>query len=67
MRHATTLVPPRWHANKDEPTPLGLVTCPNCCVVMARISLNGSEHGALHEAVYRCQKCETETRRWIKP
>jgi hypothetical protein len=45
--------------------PVGLVTCPNCRVEMPRISLQPSEAENLHEAVYRCPKCEAETRRWI--
>jgi hypothetical protein len=45
--------------------PIGLVTCPNCRVVMPRISLQPSQEENLHEAVYRCPQCGTETRRWI--
>jgi len=47
--------------------PVGLVTCPNCRVVMPHISLKSLEDEKdLNEAVYRCRQCETETRRWIK-
>ena len=46
--------------------PVGQVTCPNCRVVMPRISLQPSDAENLYEAVHRCPKCETETRRWIK-
>jgi len=47
--------------------PVGQVTCPNCRVVMPRISLKSLEDKRdLNEALYRCPKCETETRRWIK-
>ena len=45
--------------------PIGLVTYPNCRVVMPRISLQPSQEENLHEAVYRCPQCGTETRRWI--
>jgi hypothetical protein len=44
---------------------VGLVTCPNCRVEMPRISLQPSDEENLHEAIYRCPKCEAETRRWI--
>jgi hypothetical protein len=47
--------------------PIGLVTCPNCQVVMPRISLKILEDRRdLNEGVYRCPRCKTETRRWIK-
>jgi hypothetical protein len=46
--------------------PVGLVTCPNCRVVMPRISLQPSEEENLHEAVYHCPRCDAEARRWIK-
>lgn len=47
--------------------PIGLVTCPNCQVVMPRISLKILEDRRdLNEALYRCPQCQTETRRWIK-
>jgi hypothetical protein len=46
---------------------LGLVTCPNCRVEMPRISLKAAdEENQLSEALYRCPRCQTETRRWIK-
>jgi hypothetical protein len=46
--------------------PVGLVTCPNCQVLMPRISLKPSETANdLNEASYRCPRCGTETRRWI--
>jgi hypothetical protein len=45
--------------------PVGLVTCPNCRVVMPCISRKGLEdEKGLHEAVYRCPQCGTETKRW---
>lgn len=46
--------------------PIGQVTCPNCRVVMPRVSLKNGEEKDLNEAVYHCPKCSTETRRWIK-
>jgi hypothetical protein len=46
--------------------PVGLVTCPNCMVVMPRVSLKSSEaEKTLCEAIYRCPRCDAETRRWI--
>lgn len=45
--------------------PIGQVTCPNCRVVMPRISLKVDEGNRLNEAVYRCPRCNTETMRWI--
>jgi hypothetical protein len=46
--------------------PIGLVICPNCRVVMPRISLKPSEEeNSLYEALHRCPQCSTETRRWI--
>ena len=50
----------------DQRAPIGQVTCPNCRVVMPRVSLKNGEEKDLNEAVYRCPKCSTETRRWIK-
>jgi hypothetical protein len=54
---------------KDQsPSPIGIVTCPNCRVEMPRVSLRASETDVpLYEAVYRCPQCETETKRWITP
>jgi Zn finger protein HypA/HybF involved in hydrogenase expression len=52
---------------KPHDTKIGQVTCPNCRVVMPRISLQTNGGSSLHEAVYRCPQCETETTRWIKP
>jgi hypothetical protein len=46
-------------------SPVGVVTCPNCRVVMVRISLKPAQ-ADLNEANYRCPRCQTETRRWIK-
>ena len=47
--------------------PIGLVTCPNCRVGMPRISLRPTQgENSLNEALYRCPRCKTETRRWIK-
>jgi hypothetical protein len=46
--------------------PVGVVTCPNCLVSMPRISLKGPEDNTvLREAMYRCPRCDAETRRWI--
>ena len=46
--------------------PIGLVTCPNCRVVMPRVAIKQSDKVmALSEALYRCPRCDTETRRWI--
>lgn len=51
----------------DVNQPVGLVTCPNCLVLMARISLKSlPSEKTLHEATYRCPRCGAETRRWIK-
>jgi hypothetical protein len=48
--------------------PVGQVTCPNCQVTMLRISLKRLEdENQLHEAVYRCPQCNTETKRWMAP
>jgi hypothetical protein len=45
---------------------VGLVTCPNCQVLMPRISLEAPEAGnALRKALYRCPRCGAETARWI--
>ena len=59
------LVQPRRDKNGDGRR-VGLVTCPNCRVVMPRISLQPSEEENLHEAEYHCPRCDAETRRWIK-
>jgi hypothetical protein len=46
--------------------PIGLVTCPNCRVEMPRVSLTDPEDAkALRAAIYRCPRCDAETRRWI--
>jgi DNA-directed RNA polymerase subunit RPC12/RpoP len=47
---------------------LGLVTCPNCrVVVMPRISVKlADKENHLNEALYRCLRCHAEARRWIK-
>ena len=45
---------------------IGQVTCPNCRVIMPRISLEADHGDGLHEAVYRCPLCKTEMMRWIK-
>jgi hypothetical protein len=60
------LVQPRRDRNGAASRPIGLVTCPNCRVVMPRISLQPWDAENLHEAIYRCPRCEAETRRWIK-
>jgi DNA-directed RNA polymerase subunit RPC12/RpoP len=52
--------------SKPARAPIGQVTCPNCRVVMPRISLKTDEGNSLSEAVYRCPRCKTETTRWIK-
>jgi hypothetical protein len=57
---------PQRDRNGGTSRPVGLVTCPNCRVVMPRISLKPAEENDLNEAVYRCPQCRTETRRWIK-
>ena len=60
-------VQPQRDKNSDNTRPVGLVTCPNCKVVMPRISLKlAEEETDLNEAGYRCPKCRTVTRRWIK-
>jgi hypothetical protein len=58
----------QYDANDDIiRKPIGLVTCPNCQVVMPRISLKVlADQKDLNEGLYRCRQCETETRRWIK-
>jgi hypothetical protein len=62
-----TALYPRQRSRKESgPKPVGLVTCPNCRVVMARVSLKGSEDPALYEAAFHCPKCAAQTRRWIK-
>ncbi|MEA2909251.1 MAG: hypothetical protein QOJ15_1332 [Bradyrhizobium sp.] len=60
------LVQPQSDRDGSNRRPIGLVTCPNCQVVMPRISLQPSDAENLYEAVHRCPKCETKTRRWIK-
>jgi hypothetical protein len=61
------LVRHRRETSGDVNQPVGLVTCPNCLVLMVRISLKSSEsEKTLHEATHRCPKCSAETRRWIK-
>ena len=59
------VVQPQRDKNRAIGRPVGLVTCPNCRVEMPRISLQPSEEANLHEGVYRCPQCGTETRRWI--
>jgi RNase P subunit RPR2 len=60
-------VQPQRDRNGSVSRPVGLVTCPNCRVVMPRISLRPSgEENSLNEAVHRCPQCGTETRRWTK-
>ena len=62
-----TALYPRQRSRKEfGPKPVGLVTCPNCRVVMARVSIKGSEDADLCEAAFRCPKCGAQTRRWIK-
>ena len=58
-------VKPQRDRNGGSGRPVGLVTCPNCKVEMPRISLQPSEEANLHEAIYHCPQCGTETRRWI--
>jgi hypothetical protein len=60
------LVQPQSDRDGSNHRPIGLVTCPNCEVVMPRILLQPSDAENLYEAVHRCPKCEMETRRWIK-
>ena len=61
------LVRHRREMSGDVNRPVALVTCPNCLVLMVRISLKSSEsEKSLHEATHRCPRCATETRRWIK-
>ena len=56
----------RHDVNVEVRRPVGVVTCPNCLVEMPRISLKRLEDGkALREAIYRCPRCDAETRRWI--
>ena len=59
-------VQPSHDRNDSTARPVGIVTCPNCVVEMPRISAKRSGENALSEAVYRCPRCETETRRWVK-
>jgi hypothetical protein len=52
---------------RPESVPIGQVTCPNCRVAMPRVSLKSSGvEKNLQEGVYRCPRCDTETKRWIK-
>jgi Zn finger protein HypA/HybF involved in hydrogenase expression len=60
------LVQPQRDKKGAIDRPIGLVTCPNCRVVMPRISLQPSQEENLHEAVYRCPQCGTETRRGLR-
>jgi hypothetical protein len=46
--------------------PVGIVTCPNCLVEMPPVSAKRSEEDSLSEVLYRCPRCEAETRRWVK-
>ena len=58
------LVKPAAHHHEDGQA-VGLVSCPNCEVAMVCISLKALEdNNDLHEAVYRCPRCRTETKRW---
>jgi hypothetical protein len=44
---------------------VGLVTCPNCQVLMPRVSLQAPENGkTLRKAVYCCPRCGAQTGRW---
>jgi predicted RNA-binding Zn-ribbon protein involved in translation (DUF1610 family) len=48
-------------------SPIGQVTCPNCLVVMIRVSLGKPDESShLRTATYRCSRCGTQTVRWIK-
>jgi hypothetical protein len=50
-------VQPQRDKNSGNTRPVGLVTCPNCRVVMPRISLKlAEEENDLNEAGYRCPK-----------
>jgi hypothetical protein len=60
------LVQPQRDKNGPMDRPIGLVTCPNCQVAMPRISLQPADQENLHGAIYRCPRCDAETRRWIK-
>lgn len=60
-------VQPRHDRNGTMGRPVGIVTCPNCLVEMPRLSAKRSAEETLSEVLYRCPRCETETRRWVKP
>jgi rubrerythrin len=45
--------------------PIGIVTCPNCRVMMARVSLKRLDGTVFNEATFRCPKCQAETRRFM--
>jgi hypothetical protein len=54
-------------SDEGQPPPIGQVTCPNCLVLMSRISLGeADEQTGLRTATYRCPRCEAQTTRWIK-
>jgi hypothetical protein len=54
-------------SSEEQGPPIGQVTCPNCLVLMSRISLGSADpQTGLQTATYRCPKCETQTSRWIK-
>jgi DNA-directed RNA polymerase subunit M/transcription elongation factor TFIIS len=59
-------IQPRHDRNGPIGQRVGIVTCPNCQVEMLRLSSKRSGEDTLSEVVYRCPRCETETRRWIK-
>jgi hypothetical protein len=47
---------------------IGLVTCPNCKVTMRRSLMRPVEgESELREAVFRCPRCDAETKRWVSP
>jgi hypothetical protein len=59
-------VQPPHERNGPIGRPVGIVTCPNCLVEMPRLSAKRSAEDTLSEVLYRCPRCETETRRWVK-
>jgi len=59
-------VQPCHDGNGPTGRSVGVVTCPNCQVEMPRLSARRSSEEPLSEILYRCPRCGTETRRWIK-
>jgi hypothetical protein len=52
----------------SEQRTIGTVTCPNCRVAMRLTFIKPVDGGlALRETVYRCPRCDAETRRWVSP